>query len=70
LKLRLDAAFAAGINVRALVVINPGNPTGQVWMVLRVSVKYIKHGNFVKMTLLILCTGSDRRESKGYCTIL
>ena len=30
LKLRLDAAFAAGINVRALVVINPGNPTGQV----------------------------------------
>ncbi|MCO5586738.1 hypothetical protein L7F22_040680 [Adiantum nelumboides] len=30
LRLRLEAAFAAGINVRALVVINPGNPTGQV----------------------------------------
>jgi translation elongation factor P/translation initiation factor 5A len=70
LKLRLDAAFAAGINVRALVVINPGNPTGQVWRVTRVSVKYIKHGNFVKMTLLILSTGSDRRESKRDCTVL
>lgn len=30
LKSRLDAAVSAGINVRALVVINPGNPTGQV----------------------------------------
>ncbi|KAI5068491.1 hypothetical protein GOP47_0016836 [Adiantum capillus-veneris] len=30
LKSRLQAATAAGINVRALVVINPGNPTGQV----------------------------------------
>lgn len=36
LKLRLEAAFAAGINVRALVVINPGNPTGQVrWFSLK-----------------------------------
>lgn len=30
LKSRLEAATASGINVRALVVINPGNPTGQV----------------------------------------
>ncbi|KAI5064951.1 hypothetical protein GOP47_0019646 [Adiantum capillus-veneris] len=30
LRLRLETAFAAGINVRALVIINPGNPTGQV----------------------------------------
>ncbi|KAH7276629.1 hypothetical protein KP509_39G015600 [Ceratopteris richardii] len=30
LRLRLEAAFAAGIHVRALVVSNPGNPTGQV----------------------------------------
>ncbi|KAH7444325.1 hypothetical protein KP509_02G073800 [Ceratopteris richardii] len=30
LKSRLEAAVADGINVRALVVINPGNPTGQV----------------------------------------
>jgi alanine transaminase len=30
LKSQLEAARAAGTNVRALVVINPGNPTGQV----------------------------------------
>ncbi|QCE02446.1 alanine aminotransferase 2-like [Vigna unguiculata] len=30
LKKQLDAAKSKGINVRALVVINPGNPTGQV----------------------------------------
>lgn len=30
LKDQLQAARAAGTNVRALVVINPGNPTGQV----------------------------------------
>ena len=30
LKLQLQTARAAGTNVRALVVINPGNPTGQV----------------------------------------
>lgn len=30
LKKQLEAAKSKGINVRALVVINPGNPTGQV----------------------------------------
>jgi aspartate/methionine/tyrosine aminotransferase len=30
LKKQLEAAKAQGITVRALVVINPGNPTGQV----------------------------------------
>lgn len=30
LKKELEAAKSKGINVRALVVINPGNPTGQV----------------------------------------
>ena len=30
LKKQLDAAKSNGITVRALVVINPGNPTGQV----------------------------------------
>lgn len=30
LKQQLQSARAAGTNVRALVVINPGNPTGQV----------------------------------------
>lgn len=29
-KKQLEAAKAKGITVRALVVINPGNPTGQV----------------------------------------
>jgi aspartate/methionine/tyrosine aminotransferase len=32
LKQQLHTARSAGINVRALVVINPGNPTGQVLM--------------------------------------
>jgi aspartate/methionine/tyrosine aminotransferase len=30
LKKQLEDAKSKGINVRALVVINPGNPTGQV----------------------------------------
>lgn len=30
LKKQLDAARSKGVSVRALVVINPGNPTGQV----------------------------------------
>lgn len=30
LKKQLEAAKSKGITVRALVVINPGNPTGQV----------------------------------------
>ena len=30
LKKQFDAAKSNGITVRALVVINPGNPTGQV----------------------------------------
>lgn len=38
LKQQLQAARAAGTNVRALVVINPGNPTGQVsskeWLIV------------------------------------
>ena len=27
----LEEARSAGLTVRAMVVINPGNPTGQVW---------------------------------------
>lgn len=30
LKKQIEVAKSKGINVRALVVINPGNPTGQV----------------------------------------
>lgn len=42
LKKQLEAAKSKGINVRALVVINPGNPTGQVHGMLPLHVFWIK----------------------------
>jgi alanine transaminase len=33
LKKQLDGARSKGVNVRGLVVINPGNPTGHVWLI-------------------------------------
>ena len=39
LKKQLEEARSKGITVRALVVINPGNPTGQVIVYLSVTCK-------------------------------
>lgn len=49
LKKQLEAAKSKGINVRALVVINPGNPTGQVHVILPLRIFWIKkHVSLVK----------------------
>ena len=56
LKQQLQAARAAGTNVRALVVINPGNPTGQVssnrWFIACSLILYL----FVSKLLTLYCT--------------
>lgn len=58
LKQQLQAARSGGTNVRALVVINPGNPTGQVSSNERLSV-----------TLLIMLLVSEE-NSCNVCTII
>lgn len=40
LKKQLESAKSKGISVRALVVINPGNPTGQVFYWMGFECKY------------------------------
>lgn len=48
LRKQLDAAKSKGVSVRALVVINPGNPTGQV----KYAIEYIFY--FLKLRQVFL----------------
>lgn len=60
LKKSVEDAKARGLTVRALVVINPGNPTGQVRTNLENSRKSCEQNKFMKILKLV--------ENSFFCT--